>query len=57
MSIQTHKNEKNIENVLVGHGQKWVWPVWLWGSKIDFIEKINRCNKMIFCMLVQIQEN
>ena len=26
-------------------------------SKIDYISKMNRWNKLIFCMLIQIQEN
>ena len=39
-----------------GHAQKWVWPVWSWDSKIDFISKLNKWNNLIFCMLVQMQE-
>ena len=31
-----------------GHGKKWVWSVWLRGSKIDFISKMNRWYKLIF---------
>ena len=27
---------------LVGHGKKWVWLVWSWDSKIDFICRMNR---------------
>ena len=42
---------------LSGRGQKWVWPVWSWKSKIDCISKMNRWNKLTFCMLVQIQES
>ena len=42
---------------LGGHGQKWVWPVWLRDSKIDCISRMNRWNKLIFCMQVQIQES
>ena len=45
---------KVIKIFLGGHGQKWVWSTRLWDSKIDFISKINRWYKLIFCMLVQI---
>ena len=38
-----------------GHGHYWVWPVWSWDSKIECIPKMNRWNKLIFCMLAQIQ--
>ena len=34
MLIQIHKNEKPIKNLLSGHGQKWMWPVWSRDSKI-----------------------
>ena len=40
-----------------GHGQKWMWPVWPWDSKTDFICRMNKWNKLVFCMLVQIQES
>ena len=33
------------------HGQKWVWPVWSWDSRIDYISKMKRWNKLIFCIL------
>ena len=56
MLIQIHKNWKQIKNLLGGHGQKWVRPVWSWDSKIDSISKLNRWNNLIFCMLVQMQE-
>ena len=26
--------------MLVEHGQKWVWPVWLHNSEIDFISRM-----------------
>ena len=55
MLIQIHKNEKPMKNLLGEHGQKWVWPAWLQDSKIDFISKMNRWNKLFFffffCML------
>ena len=35
-----------------GHSQNWLWPVW---SRF-FISKINRWYKLIFCILVKIQE-
>ena len=33
---------------LDGHGQKWVWSVWAWDSKIECISKMNWWNKLIF---------
>ena len=44
MLIQIHKDQKLIENVLVGHGQKWVWLICSLDSKIDCISRINRWN-------------
>ena len=41
MLIHDHKNSKLIKIFLGEHGQKWVWPVWPWGSKM------NRWNKVI----------
>ena len=32
---------KADRKILVGHGQKLVWPIWPLGSKIDCISKIN----------------
>ena len=39
------------------HGQKWLWLVCSQDYKTDWISKTNRRNKVIFCMLVQIQES
>ena len=41
----------------VGYGPKWVWSVWSHDSKIDCISKMSRWNKLIFYILVQIQES
>ena len=41
----------------VGICQKWVWTIWSWNSKIDCISKVNRWNKVIFFMMVRIQES
>ena len=30
-----------IKRFLSGHGQNWVWPVWVWNSKIDCISRMN----------------
>ena len=30
------------------HGQKWVWPVWSWDTKIDCISRMKRWNRLIF---------
>ena len=38
---------------LGGNGQRWVWQVCSWDSKIDFISRMSRCNKLFFSMLVQ----
>ena len=46
-----------IKKSLGGCGQKWVWPVWSWDSKIDCTARRNGWNELIFCMLVQIQES
>ena len=40
-----------------GHGQKWWWPVWLHKSKIDRVSRMNKLSKLIYSMLVQIQES
>ena len=37
----------------VGMVKKWLWQVWSWYSEIDCISKMNRWNKLIFCMLIQ----
>ena len=34
-----------------------MWPVWSWDFKTDCISKMNIWNKLIFCMLVQIQKS
>ena len=45
------------QKCLPGCGQKWVQAVSLvMGPKIGFISSRNMWNKLIFCMLVQIQE-
>ena len=37
MLIQTHKTKKSIENILVEHSQKRLWPIWSQDSKTDSI--------------------
>ena len=32
------KQLKADQKLLGGHGQKWVWPVWSWDSKIDKVK-------------------
>ena len=39
MLIQIQKNQKVINFFSNVQGQKWVWPVWSWYPKIDFISK------------------
>ena len=56
--VDTNSYKLKVDNIFWGgHGQKWAWPVWSQDSEIDCISKINRCNELIFCMLVQIQES
>ena len=43
-----------VNMVKNGCGQSGLWSQ---DCEIDFISKMNRWNKLIFCMLVQIQEN
>ena len=45
---------KLIKIFLGGRGQKWVCPAWSWDSNTDFILRMNRWNKLIFCMLAKI---
>ena len=51
------QKSKVCKIVLDGHGQKCVWPVWSRNSKINCISKMSRRNKLIFCMLAQIQQS
>ena len=44
MIVQIHGNQNLLEHFWGGHGQKWVWPLCSWESKIDSISKMNRCN-------------
>ena len=43
---------KLIKNLLVGRGQKWVWQIWSWNSKIDVILRMNRRKKLLFAVLI-----
>ena len=47
---------KAYQNFLGGHGQVLLWPASSWDSKINCISEMNWWNKLVFCMLVQIQE-
>ena len=47
MLILKHKNKKVIENFLVEHGQKGMWPIWSLDSKIYSISRTNRWNWLI----------
>ena len=57
MLVQIHTNEKVIENFRGWDGQKWVRPVWSWDSKSECVSKLTRWNKLVFCMLAQIQKS
>ena len=51
------KNKSWSNFLWVGICQKLVLPVWSWDSKIHCISKMNRWNKVIFFMLVRIQQS
>ena len=51
------KIKSRSTSFLSSHDKKWVLPVWSSGSKIDSISEVNRWNKPIFYMLVEIQES
>ena len=51
MLIQIHEDQKLIEKCLGGQGQKWLWPLRLWDSKTGCISRMNRLNKVMFCIL------
>ena len=58
LHVDANSHELTVDqNILGGHGQKWVWPIWSRDSTIDCISRMSRCNELIFCMLVQIQES
>ena len=38
--VDTNSQKLKIEDFLIGHGQKWVWPIWSLDSKIDVISRI-----------------
>ena len=42
-----------IENFEGEHGQKWVWPIWWWDTKIDYTWRMSSWNKPILCILIQ----
>ena len=46
-----------INNLLGGNGQKWECLIWLQESKIECISGMNSWNKLIFYMMLQIQES
>ena len=58
MHVDTDSQKLNADEKVFGRNdQKWVWPDLSQGSKTDCVLKKSRWNKLIFCMLVQIQEN
>ena len=58
LHVDTDSQKLNADQkLLVGHGRKWLLSVWSQDSKIDCISMLNRCKKLIFCMLVQMQES
>ena len=58
--LQADTNSRKLkadQKCLVGHGQKGVWSVLSWNSKIKLISRMTRWKKLIFCMMLQIHEN
>ena len=56
--LKTTSKKLKVElNFWFEHGQKQVQSVWSWNSKSDCILRLSWWNKLIFCMLVQIQES
>ena len=51
------KNLKLVEKYWSGHGQKWVWKLWSKDTKIGCISKRNKYNKLVFGVLIKIQES
>ena len=47
MLLQIQKSQKFLEQFLVC-GEKWLWPLMFWVSKIDFISRKNWWIKLIF---------
>ena len=57
-SVDANSEKLKVDRVfLVGHNQKWVWPTCSWDSRIDYVSRMNRWNKLIFCRLVKIHMN
>ena len=46
-----------VEKPKDGKGQKWVWLRWSKDTKIGCISRRNQWNKLIFGMLLKIQES
>ena len=57
MLIQVHGKQKLIEKYWGGRCQKWVWPLCSQDSKIGSMSKKNEINKLIFGVLIQIDES
>ena len=58
MHVETNSQKlQNDQKFLVGYGKKWAQPVWSEDSGIERNSRMNRWNKLIFCMLVEIQES
>ena len=58
LHVDTNSHKLKVgQKLFKRDSQKWAWPVWSWDSKIDCISRMTRSNELIFCMLVQFQEN
>ena len=57
LHVETNSPKLKVnQKKLCGHGQKWVWPVWSYNSKNDYLKK-EQMDELIFSVLVQIQES
>ena len=57
MLIQIHGNLKLMEKYWGGHGKKWVWPFCSQVFKVGCMSRRNEWDKLIFGVLIQIQES
>ena len=57
MLIQIRRNKKLIKKYWGGSGQKWMWTLCSQDSKIGSMSRRNEWNKLIFSVLIQIQES
>ena len=38
LHVDTNSQKSKVDRkYMVGHGQNWIWPIWSWESKTDYI--------------------